>query len=126
MNNSRKRPVYLNLIKIRMPVMAVVSILHRASGVLWIVALPFLLYALDLSLRSPQSYQQVMSWLHQPLLSGLLILWLWLLLHHFFAGIRFLLLDMDVAISRTGARRAAWLVHLASVLSLVLLIGWLQ
>ena len=106
--------------------MAVVSILHRLSGVLWIIALPFVLYAFELSLRNEQGYQQVIAWVHQPLATATLILWLWFLLHHFFAGIRFLLLDMDVALSRAGARRAAWLVHLASLLSLGIIIGLLK
>jgi len=106
-----------------MPVMAVVSILHRASGVLWILALPWLLYTFELSLRDEQGFQQVQSWFKQPMVLLMLIVLLWFLLHHFFAGIRFLLLDIDIAVSRNAARRAAWLVHIATLLSLGLLLG---
>jgi len=126
MNKSIKRPVYLNLFQIRMPVMAIVSILHRLSGVLWIAALPFLLYGLEMSLRDQQGFQQVMAWLKQPLAAAIGLLWLWFLLHHFFAGIRFLLLDIEIGVRKQWARRSAWLVHVASILSLLLIIGWFK
>jgi succinate dehydrogenase / fumarate reductase cytochrome b subunit len=106
-----------------MPVAAVVSILHRISGVFWLLALPLLLYAFEHSLQSEQSYRELLQWINHPAVAALLLLWLWLLLHHFFAGIRFVLLDMDIAISRIAARRAAWLVHLASIGSLLIIVG---
>jgi len=105
--------------------MAVVSILHRLSGVLWILVLPILLFALQLSLRDAQGFAEVKAWLHNPLFVAVLVLWLWFLLHHFFAGMRFLLLDIDIAVSRRAARLAAWSVHVASVLSTLIIIGLL-
>lgn len=102
---------------------AIVSILHRVSGVFWILALPLLLYAFEHSLQSEQSYLELVQWIKQPAVIAVLLFWLWLLLHHFFAGIRFLLLDLDLGLSRDAARRAAWLVHLGSVSSLLIIIG---
>lgn len=56
---ERKRPVYLNLLKIRQPIGAIVSILHRVTGVLLVLFLVPALYAFDLSLRGPIDYQRV-------------------------------------------------------------------
>ena len=51
------RPFYLNLIRIRLPIGGWVSILHRATGVLLSLAAPLLIYALTLSLRSPEDFE---------------------------------------------------------------------
>ena len=123
MNKIPGRPVYLNLIQIRMPVTAVVSILHRFSGAAWILCLPVLVYLLELSLRNENTFEQVLLWFQPTWIKMLLVILLWLLCHHFFAGVRFLLLDMDIGISKTLARASAWWLQLASLLATVILAG---
>ncbi|MGD8568791.1 MAG: succinate dehydrogenase, cytochrome b556 subunit [Gammaproteobacteria bacterium] len=111
MDKNNKRPRYLNLLKISMPVTAVVSIAHRVSGALLVVAIPFLMYALQMSVSSVQQYAKLTQAMQYPLVKGIIVLLLWSFLHHFFAGIRFLLIDIDAGVSRTAARFSAWMVH---------------
>ena len=105
-----KRPVYLNLLKIRLPVTAVVSLAHRLSGVLMFLAMPFVVYLLDLSVQSAEGFEQAISILQHPFLVAVQIIFAWALAHHLFAGIRFLLIDADIAIEKQPANIAAWLV----------------
>lgn len=110
--NKNKRPVYLNLVQIRLPVGGVVSILHRVTGVLLVLALPFSLLLLERSLASADDYQRMAS-LAASLPGRLLVLIAVVAVaHHLFAGVRHLLLDLDIGIARTGSRLGAWLVLL--------------
>jgi succinate dehydrogenase / fumarate reductase cytochrome b subunit len=116
------RPVYLNLLQIRLPVPGFMSILHRLSGAVLSLAIPFVIYLVDLSLRGPEGYarahQVLDGWFARVVLLGLL----WALLHHFFAGLRYLLLDIDVGIDKPAYRQSAWAVIVAApVLALALL-----
>ncbi len=123
MNTHTGRPVFLDLRKIRMPVMAFVSILHRVSGVLMVLLLPALVYLFELSLRDEQGFRAVIDILHRAPVKLLGVLLVWLLAHHFFAGIRFLLLDMDVGVQKAEARKTAWMVHAAAVITVILVVG---
>ena len=125
MNMTKKRPVYLDLTRIRMPIAALMSILHRGSGVLLFLAIPLVIYFFDLSLRNAQDFSTVTSMLNSvPGKLGVLAV-LWALLHHLFAGIRYLLLDVHIGLTREGARIGAWVVFGAEVLALVLMAGLL-
>ncbi|MCF6337792.1 MAG: succinate dehydrogenase, cytochrome b556 subunit [Gammaproteobacteria bacterium] len=115
MSATDNRPVFLNLLRIRQPVMAVVSIFHRISGVLMILALPGLVYLLNLSLSNQAGFSQVAGLLTSPALKTLAVLFGWALAHHILAGIRFMLLDFDLAIERGAARKTAWLVHVGAL-----------
>lgn len=110
---NNKRPVYLNLVRIRLPVGGVVSILHRVTGVLLVLALPLSLLLLERSLASAADYQQLAA--HAASLPGRLVVLALVVTtaHHLFAGVRHLLLDVDIGIERGGARLGAWLVLLA-------------
>ena len=91
---KKQRPKNLNLFTIRLPVNAVVSIMHRASGVVLFLVQPLLLWALYLSLRNAQGYSvvtaQLQQWPVKLLLTGLA----WAFFHHFYAGIRHLAMDV--------------------------------
>ncbi|MDT8451790.1 MAG: succinate dehydrogenase, cytochrome b556 subunit [Gammaproteobacteria bacterium] len=115
-----KRPVYLNLFKIRLPVAAVVSLAHRLSGILMFLAMPFIVYLLDLSVQSSAGFEQAMTLLQHPLLLAVQILLVWALAHHLFSGIRFLLIDADLGVDRQAANYSAWLVIALSVLTTVI------
>ena len=65
---TKQRPVYLNLVRIRLPLPGIVSILHRISGaVLFFVGLPLLLVALQRSLGSPEAFHGLRAALATPL-----------------------------------------------------------
>ncbi len=125
MNTTENRPIFLNLIQIRQPVMAVVSIFHRISGVLMVILLPGLVYALNLSLSSAEGFAQVSGLLSSPVAKSFAVLVCWMLSHHLLAGIRFMLLDFDVGVSKSTARQTAWLVHACAVTVTLLAIGML-
>lgn len=116
-----KRPVYLNLLRIRMPVGAVVSILHRATGVLLAVTLPLLLWSLQQSLTSVAAYQNIVDLLRSLPAKFLLFVIVVALAHHFAAGVRHLLLDIEIGIHRRGGRQGAWLVIAIDVIIAVLI-----
>ena len=123
MNNTR--PKYLDLARIRLPVPALVSILHRVSGAALFLLLPFLLYLLHASLGSPESYVRLRAIIEQPLVKLVLIGLLWAYLHHLCAGIRFLALDLHWGIELQSARRNAWAVLAVSLVLTVILGVWL-
>lgn len=119
---SKKRPKYLNLIKIKLPIAGIASILHRVSGVGMFLMLPLLVWLLELSLRSPESFQAMQSVAAHPLLKLILIGLLWALLHHFCMGIRILLIDMHIGVGKAEASASAKMV-LAVSLPLTLIVG---
>lgn len=117
---QKNRPKNLNLFTIRLPINAVVSILHRASGVALFLVLPLLLLAFQASVKSPESYAEVANifgaWWVKLLLIGLS----WAFFHHFFAGIRHLLQDVHWMTSlqkaRFSSRVVLWLVGVSVVI----------
>lgn len=109
--------------EIRQPLPAVISFLHRVSGVLlFFPGIPILLCGLQTMLDSSQSYAEFQSFLTSPLAKAALILALWFLLHHFCAGIRFLALDLHYGSSLQQARLTSKLVLAAGII-LTLLLG---
>lgn len=118
-----RRPVFLNLMQIRFPVTAVTSILHRASGLLLFLLIPFLILALQMSLRSADDFNSLLAMLNAPVMQLLLFIILWAGLHHLLAGVRFLLLDIDMGVNKGTARRTAWLVNILAVLLALLIYG---
>ena len=119
---SPPRPKFLNLFQIRQPVPAIVSILHRISGAILFLFLWIFLAAMQKSLASPESYVSVKAFLDQPLVKLVLLGLLWAWLHHSFAGIRHLALDMQLGIQLRGARLSAMIVLAASI-GLTIVIG---
>ena len=119
---SHKRPKNLDLLHIRLPIGGVVSILHRVSGVLLVLALPFAFLLLQQSLQGPEGFAQVVAKLNTLSARALVFIITILLAHHFLAGVRHLLLDLDVGISRNSSRLGAWLV-LAGVAGAALVAG---
>jgi succinate dehydrogenase / fumarate reductase cytochrome b subunit len=107
---ARPRPKYLNLLQIRLPVPGLISIMHRVSGAALFLFIPLLLALFELSLESPQTFlrfKEVFShWAFKLLLIGLI----WAYLHHLFAGIRHLALDLHYGAELPAARATSWVV----------------
>ncbi|MGH8762623.1 MAG: succinate dehydrogenase, cytochrome b556 subunit [Nitrosospira sp.] len=119
---QKKRPKYLDLMEISQPLPAVVSLLHRVSGVLlFFPGVPLLLCGLDMTLSSPQSYAQFQALLTNPLLKGVLTLSLWFFVHHFCAGIRFLALDLHYGSTLEQARSSSKAVLVAGIVLTLLI-----
>ncbi len=116
------RPKYLNLLQIRLPVPALVSILHRVSGAILFLALPGLLAWWQCSLTSPDAFDSSRAFVASPLVKLMVIGLVWAYLHHVCAGIRHLAGDIDLGTELKSARTASWLV-LAVSIALTLLIA---
>lgn len=112
-----QRPKHLNLFKINQPLPAIVSILHRISGVLlFFPGIPLLLCGLQQLLESPQGFEVLLQYLQSPAYKILLLLPVWFFLHHLCAGIRHLMLDLHLGVSLAQARTGSKLVLAAGVL----------
>jgi succinate dehydrogenase / fumarate reductase, cytochrome b subunit len=112
----KRRPVYLNLVRIRLPLPGIVSILHRISGAaLFLFAIPLALFAMQASLESEAGFASLKSMFANPLCKLVLVGLLWAYLHHFFAGIRFLLIDLHVGDDLAPTRQSSVAVLVASV-----------
>lgn len=114
---ARARPVYLDLPRIRQPIPAITSILHRISGaLLFVVGVPALLWGVESSLGSPEVYEAFRAFIARPLVKlGALVL-LWAYLHHLLAGIRHLFMDAHVGLDLKPARQSATAATAAALL----------
>ena len=122
---NRTRPKYLDLTRIKLPVPGVVSILHRISGFGLFLFLPLLLWLLQSSLASPDSYVRYRAAIGHPLMKLVLIGLLWAFLHHLCAGVRFLMLDIHYGTELAVARNTSRAVLAVSILLTVILGAWL-
>jgi succinate dehydrogenase / fumarate reductase cytochrome b subunit len=123
MPKNNNRPVFLDLARIRMPITALISIAHRVAGVVLFLSIPFAIYLLDLSLGSQLGYNHVQGLLGHAPIKIVVILILWALAHHVFAGVRVLLIDFGVGVERDEARRTAWVIAIGSAVSLLMIAG---
>jgi succinate dehydrogenase / fumarate reductase, cytochrome b subunit len=116
---QKNRPKNLNLFTIRLPINAVVSILHRVSGIGLFLSIPLVLFALQSLVHSETSYLTLTSWLDTWFIKLLLIGLAWAFFHHFFAGIRHLLQDIHWMTSLNNARLSSrvllWLVGVSTI-----------
>tara|TARA_R110000772_G_scaffold58539_6_gene132716 strand:- start:8502 stop:8876 length:375 start_codon:yes stop_codon:yes gene_type:complete len=115
-----KRPVNLDIGIMRLPITAWASITHRASGVFLFFAMVFLVWALDMSLRSPEDFAVLQDTLTGPLAK--LILWAIVagLIYHALAGIKHIIMDFGIGESfEGGALGARLVIGLSVVLTLL-------
>ena len=119
---AKARPKFLNLLQIRQPVPAIVSILHRISGAGLFLLLWLFLLGLEQSLASAQSFADTKAIFAHPLVKLLILGLLWAYIHHSFAGLRHLGLDLQLGMKLPQARATAYVV-LGLSLGLTAVIG---
>jgi succinate dehydrogenase / fumarate reductase cytochrome b subunit len=118
----------LDAVKYRLPLAGVVSILHRVSGLLMFVLLPFIIWLFDNSLTSEISYERftsafvagigfVPAWMVKLVVLALI----WSFLHHAIAGVRHLWMDMTHSVTKEQGRVSAVVTLVASLVLTVLL-----
>jgi len=125
MASSTQRPVNLNLLKIRLPIAGVMSIMHRISGFFLALLTPVIIYWLDIALSGETGFIETQAMLQSFAGKVALFVVIWALMHHILAGIRYLLLDIDVGIEKPYYRQTAWAVVIAAPLIAVALTGGL-
>lgn len=117
------RPVYLNLFRLHLPLAGWISFLHRLTGVVLFLALPFSLYLLERSLHDRAGFDEVSAQLDRPLGRLLLLFVIASLAHHVFAGLRHLAMDIHWGVEKDWSRQTARGVLIATVL-VTLLAAW--
>lgn len=105
---QKTRPKYYDLSLARLPPPGLVSILHRISGaLLFFPVLPIALYILHVTLGSQEGYARWAAFFDRPVVKLIVIGAAWAYAHHFFAGVRFLLLDLHIGIDNPAAKASA-------------------
>ena len=131
-----KRPEFRNINALsdlpsyRLPLAALVSILHRISGALMFFMLPFIIWMFDMSVSSEISYARFTRAFSEN--AGLFPGWflklialalIWAFLHHLLAGLRHLRMDMShAAVSKESGKRSAAITLVLSI-GLALILG---
>jgi succinate dehydrogenase / fumarate reductase cytochrome b subunit len=118
---SVDRKIYRNLtlsqlIGYRLPAAGVLSILHRISGALLFLFLPFLLYLFRKSLTSELSFTVFRSVVSHWYVKVVLLVLAWAFLHHFVAGVRYLVMDLHYGLDKETARNTSFVVFAISLI----------
>lgn len=113
---------FADVMHYRLPLPAYMSIFHRASGVLLVLLLPFILYLLEQSITSELSFEYFKSFTSHWFVKLVILGLAWGYLHHFSAGVRHMLLDVHVGLDLPAARKSAGMVFVVSLL-LTALVG---
>ncbi len=118
---KKPRPEFRNigigqiLTAYRLPLAGRVSILHRVSGALLFIFLPFLLFLFDQSLTSELSFEVFKLFLSNIIIKLITLVLAWAFLFHFCAGIRHLLMDTNHdAVSKESGKRTSIVVFVVS------------
>jgi succinate dehydrogenase / fumarate reductase cytochrome b subunit len=124
---NKPRPQFRNinvidLMAYRLPMAGKVSILHRVSGALLFLCLPFLIALFAMSFVSQASFNALAMVIGHPIVKVILLVLIWGYLHHFCAGIRYLVLDLHIGVDKESAAKSASLVMGVS-LALTLVFG---
>lgn len=119
------RPVNLDLATIKFPLSALASITHRISGVILFVGLIFMFWAFDVSLSSPEGFESVKNVLQHNFLAKF-VLWgmLSALGYHCLAGIKHLIMDLDLGVNRETGHLMSQIVIALAVVLIVLAGVW--
>ena len=125
----KPRPQFRNIhvsqiLGYRLPITGVMSILHRISGAAMFLSLPIIVWLFDLSLTSELSYATLMDVTDLVIVKLILCGLAWAFIHHVFGGVRHLISDMHIGITKESSPRiAAVFMGLSLVVSLL---AWLS
>lgn len=120
----RTRPKYYDLNLANLPPPGLVSIFHRISGLLlFFPIVPALLFLLQESLGSESGYNDARDFFSRPLVKLVTLACIWLYAHHFWAGLRYLIMDVHWQVAKNPARKTAYVV-LVLGLATTALAGW--
>jgi succinate dehydrogenase / fumarate reductase, cytochrome b subunit len=113
---KKPRPKYYDLNLMNLPLAGLVSIFHRITGmVLFLFFIPAALYITQSSLSSEANFQHWKLFFAHPIVKLIIIGIIWAYVHHFCAGIRYLVMDMHIAMEKNKARTSAQVVLISGV-----------
>lgn len=122
---NQPRPINLNLFTIKFPISAIASILHRISGVALFLFTPFALWMLYHSLHSETDFVFLSLNLQRPLFKIIIWMGLTALAYHLLAGIRHILMDFHMGVTKKGGASSAWAVIILALISSIGIGCWL-
>jgi succinate dehydrogenase / fumarate reductase cytochrome b subunit len=122
---NQKRPVNLELSTLHFPIMAITSILHRLSGIAVFLLLPFMLYLLQQSLHSPESFASLQTYIQCNFVKFLIWGFISSLFYHFMAGVRHMIADLGYGETVDTARKTAVVLLVLTVVSTIGLGVWI-
>jgi len=107
-NRPQFRNIHVtDLARYRLPLAGFVSILHRISGLLIFVLLPFILYLFENSLTSEDTFAYLKGFAQYPCIKLIILALSWAYLHHFCAGLRYLKMDLHIGLDKESAKKSA-------------------
>ena len=121
---TKPRPKYLELFTLapKMAITAKASILHRITGFLLFLSIPFILYVLHQSLTNPDFYTTLYGVVATPVVKIIYLIFLFAFMFHMCAGVRYLFLDMHKGVEFKTAKKTAWATIVVSIV-LTIVIG---
>lgn len=122
MNSNRPKNLALNTIEL--PLTAKASILHRISGFALFFAVAFVLCALNMSLKSEASFNEVKEMMTSPLAQLITFGILAAFSYHFVAGIKHLVMDMGIGETKEGGRLGALITFISAFVLIALAGVW--
>lgn len=122
---NHNRPVNMDLTSLKFPITAIVSILHRLSGIGIFILLPLALYILSMSLHSHASYDDLQSLLALHIMKFGLWVFLSSLAYHVVAGVRHIILDMGFGEEIQSAKFSAMIVLITAIIAIIVLGVWI-
>lgn len=122
---NKKRPVNLDITTISLPVAGFVSFFHRISGIFLFAGMAVLLWMLDSSLDSQESFAAVRDVSASLIFKVILWAVLAALAYHTVAGIRHLIMDFGIGESLKGGQIGARIVLVISIILIALIGVWL-
>ncbi len=121
----QQKPVFLNIFAIRFPLTAIISILHRVSGILLFLAIPILLYCLEQSLLSEEKFALIKHYFSLGIVKVFVLGVMGLFLYHMLAGIRHMLMDYGVGETKTSGKIGSQIVLISFVILFFIIGKWL-
>ncbi len=116
MQSSDGRPIYLDLKKIKLPMPGIISIMHRGFGLILSFSIPVFTYLFALSLQSEAGFNQALQYLDYSLFVPVYFVLIWGFIHHLFAGIRYLLIDIEIGVDRQTSYNSSYIVLITALL----------
>jgi succinate dehydrogenase / fumarate reductase, cytochrome b subunit len=122
---KNQRPKNLNLLTIHFPIPAIVSILHRVSGVVLFLLIPLSLWVFSLSLESEQRFEAIKHSIGNPVIKCIILAILAAFFFHFMAGLRHLFMDIHIGEELKSGRRSAMAAILITLILTIVAGVWL-
>jgi len=119
--STKARPKYYDLNLLNLPMPGLVSIFHRITGVaMFLFLIPLTLIILQTTLQSEAGFAAWQGYFNNLLVKLILMGFVWAFMHHLFAGIRYLLLDLHIGVNKEPAQASAKVVLIAGLVATVI------